>query len=213
MRIGDDLRKALENPGSNPDVFDRLNSYEKTWRSLRNINNKFMPGYDKTEHVTYSTTFNTTAVTNEQTIVDNSTYVYDGTRWVTQQRFMCSVIGEGISASNNRFLMPRISIASGIVILKWHLTTRVNTTNDGSNDWGIGVVTNNSTFSAGGTLSSLSATTHSDTADIWTNHDDTPSAGDSVPAAYGAFSLEITKNGSPGTLDFFTSIEYRHIGA
>lgn len=210
MRIGDDLKRALSNPEGQSDIFERLNRYEKMWRSMMNLNNKFMPGYDKTEHVTYATTFNTNAITNEQTIVNNTQYVYNGTYWLTSQVYQW---GSGLLAQSANFEAETQRLdttTDGIIAQDLLLTTRVVTTNDGSNYWNY---SGSFIHGHGGSDNFVAATTASDSVNVWTNHDVDLSNTfyDFNSQTNSWFRMNCTKVGSPGDLDLYFTFVFRYV--
>lgn len=134
---------------------------------------------------------------------------FDGTRWLTMHTYTHNRQRLALSAtdiSNElRGSLPRIDYVPFIVrIAVW---TRVVTTNDGTDFWTILIEGQNLAQSSQTTV--LSFLTSSDTVNVYTRHDATPS--DSTPSNNDHFNLSLTKNNTPGNLDIDLQLEYRLI--
>lgn len=90
-----------------------------------------------------------------------------------------------------------------VSLMKWAVTTMVNTTNDGSNYWTF-VLRN----TAGSTIASF--TTAADTAGVWTGHEVTSGWTNPVAATNKMFYIKIDKTGSPGSIYIVPSLWVRN---
>lgn len=130
---------------------------------------------------------------------------YDGTRWLTVNRYEQSVwVYNQSSGTNLSMMMPQ---AYAIYYTRYNFSTYVDTTLDGSNYFSVAI--NSRTRTESGTTALLAATSlASDGADTWVNR---AAALNTAPANYGMLDFTITKTGSPGGLDIFAGITYRYI--
>lgn len=148
-----------------------------------------------------------------RTDLDSMTFIWDGTRWVSETIFRADFhnvyanipiadIGANIVAS--RIALP---VDYDIFALNWHTTTRIATTNDGSNYWTCTLLYQPSSTSAG------SFTTAAESPDTFFAN--TVALDDVVDTTGGTDILAQQRfgdTGSPGVIDSWESyITYRLI--
>lgn len=139
---------------------------------------------------------------------------YDGTRWLTVHEDSLALFSGGtlntlldFSATDSFAFVMRLRTDYAPYFTRCAITTRVLTTNNGANNWLIGIDAYNTSFSAGTTIYSFSTGTTPDTAATYTDHEGAASVP--TPAHRTHLVLSVQKSGSPGVLRVFPTIFYR----
>jgi hypothetical protein len=131
--------------------------------------------------------------------------IYDGTRWLSPEMSALVANAQNFSATGNTALHALRSDYAPY-LTRIVLKTRVNTTNDATNNWT--VVVQSLTLALATTAVYTLASTNGD-GTSYTNHDGAPSTA--APSSPAFLRLALTKNVAPGTLDVAASVWYRLI--
>lgn len=140
--------------------------------------------------------------------------LYDGTRWLTQNQFQLFGGQQGTQGTTTQNGLALTYVATsdyGIYLTRCDVTTRVSTTNNGSNKYAITFFGTKADQSSNTTIFTID--TGSDTASTFVNHNQTINA---TLDSFGSGSLILqmsnsTKTGSPGALNVFASCYMRKI--
>ena len=139
---------------------------------------------------------------------------YDGTRWLTTTEYTA----ENFSGNTNSTLFDFAASDSFSFLWRFRtqyapyftrvaVTTRVATTNNGTNFWTIGFDCYNLSFGAGTTIYTF--TTAADTVNAYTDHEGAPSTPN--PSNNTHLALSVQKTLTPGTLRVLFRAFYRLI--
>lgn len=195
---------------------------------LKISNNEQLTKRERLEFVSYlrsleeNTSIIRGAVSNLQTII-NQTYYSGGVEIIIYDPGSGGFVGNkqlvggyAKTVTGSYFSeSPRISRLSSIVVYNLYLTARVDTTNDASNYYTMTLWLSNGDDSHA--PSGWSVNTSGEVADDYVHFDIDNrlapyvlSTG-SYPDHYGMQWIKVSKTGSPGHLDFWWSMEYRHV--
>lgn len=138
--------------------------------------------------------------------------VYDGARWLTRDVYPSGgMLQSTITTSGTQALLRANRTDYAPYIVRLVVVARINTTNDGSNNW---------TMAARGLSANLgtaivihSATTAAYTAGTFTALEVASAglSGTATPSQYQWYDLALTKNGAPGSIDVAATLYYRLI--
>ncbi len=131
--------------------------------------------------------------------------VYDGTRWLTAQRFSFGI--NSLNTSGGANLGCRTLGTYGLYAETVCLSTQVIAPNDASNYWTVIFNARNTTRTATSALQSFN--TAADAAGAYVARETTPST--QAPANYGILDITLSKSGSPGNLDLYAALYWRYI--
>lgn len=139
---------------------------------------------------------------------------YDGTRWLTVHEYERFLFGGtsantllDFTASDGFAFLMRLRLDYAPYFTRAAVTTRVSTTNNGSNYWTVSLDTYNLNFGAGTSIYQFN--TSADTVNTYTDHEGNPSTPN--PSNRHHLVLSVQKSGSPGTLRCLPAIFYRLI--
>jgi len=131
---------------------------------------------------------------------------YDGTRWLTAHEYVFALPFADYSASDSFANWVRFRTDYNLYATRVTMTTRVSTTNNGTNFWTIAIEGQNQAFSGGTTI--YQPTTAADTAGTFTSHETTANV---VLTSLAHFNLSVQKTLTPGTLRISWAVYYRLI--
>lgn len=141
---------------------------------------------------------------------------YDGTRWLTVHEYSLALAGGNtlntlldFSASDSFAYVMRLRTDYAPYFTRCAITTRVSTTNNGTNNWTVGIDLYNLSFGAGTTIYTFSTGTTPDTAGIYTDHEG--NASTPAPSNRTHLALSVQKTLTPGVLRVLPTIYYRLI--
>lgn len=131
---------------------------------------------------------------------------YDGTRWLTAHEYTTALPFADYSASDSFANWQRFRTDYNLYVTRVAMTTRVSTTNNGTNFWTIAIEGQNQGFSGGTTI--YQPDTSADTAGTFTSHEATANV---VLTSLVHFNLSVQKTLAPGTLRISWAVYYRLI--
>lgn len=141
-------------------------------------------------------------------ILGGTLFRYESSEWVTDQLFSMSTYMTA-SATNTQPMGQFPSGFTKVRPVRWVCGAYVATTNNGSHNWTLAVAT----WPDGGSgwTNRMDSVTSAEAADTYNQIEDTSGSDFAIPI--GACALQVTKNGSPGTIVVGGQFYYRLIAA
>lgn len=139
----------------------------------------------------------------------NLKFTYDGTRWLSEVFTIGYEEVNQSSALNRPFRIVNYGLAVYFPPVNIEFTTKVRTTNNGTDYWTFTLSATDSVLANATTLHTF--TTAADAADAFVAHDDVPDSN--TPANADGLLLVKTKAASGGNHDYAFHIAYQLIGA
>lgn len=131
---------------------------------------------------------------------------YDGTRWLTVHEYVIALPFADYTVSNSFANWIRVRSANNLYVTMASFTSRVSTTNNGTNFWTVSIEAQDQTFAAGTVL--FQPTTAADTAGVFTSHELATTVATSSKVH---FNLSVQTTLAPGTLRISWAVYYRLI--